>query len=494
MDNITTTADQGATEVAAPPGARLEQVDPGALVLEVNVRAEADLDAGFLASIRDLGVLTPVLVHRQDGVLHVRAGQRRTLAAVEVGRASIPAYVVDGDGDQVRRIVEQLAENDHRRALREGDHLAAFEQLALLGLSAEQIARRTGTKKDRVTCALTVAGSPVAAAAAAQYDLTLDQAVVIAEFEDDAAAVERLTALAAKDPRAFVHRAQQIRDERATARAVAALTADLTGRGLRVISAAEHDDRKIKALTVLAAAGGTEDAALTEEVHASCPGHVVWITAGYRGVQAASGCEGWRGHGHVDRYASGTGARGGRMTEAEKAQRRVLIANNKAWVSAETVRRDWLTTFATRKSAPKDAPAFIAAALARQTSPHEDSLHLARTLLGLPERVNWSAPNPLTTAIENATQARAQQIALVIILATIEQQTGIHTWRRPDPESRAYFTALDTWGYGLSDVERLILAEPQRPTTAAHPEEEAERGDPEGDHARRDEPIGDDAT
>ncbi|MFS0700264.1 ParB/RepB/Spo0J family partition protein [Cellulomonas sp. 179-A 4D5 NHS] len=450
---------------------QIVEVDPRTLILEVNVRRDADLDAEFLASIRDLGVLTPVLVQRREDGLHVRAGQRRTLAAVETGRATIPAHVVDADTDETHRIVEQLAENDHRRALRDGDHLAAFEQLALLGLTAEQIAKRTGTKKDRVTSALTVAASPVAAAATAQYDLTLDQAAVIAEFADDADAVERLTTMAAEDPRAFVHCAQKMRDDRTRAQAVAVLTADLTERGLRVISEPYYDDRKIKALAVLAAADDTGRTPLTDEAHATCPGHVVWINHGYRGVQAVPGCEGWRAHGHVDRHSTATGARGGRMTEEEKAERRVLIANNKAWPSAQTVRRDWLTTFATRKTAPKDAPAFIAAALARRTSPDTDDLRLARTLLGIPERANWSDPDPLAEAIAKASPARAQHIALVLILATIEQRTGIHTWRRPSPESRAYFTALDAWGYGLSDVEHLVLAE--QPTPAAAPERTA---------------------
>ncbi|WP_344017093.1 hypothetical protein [Pseudonocardia xinjiangensis] len=52
------------------------------------------------------------------------------------------------------------------------------------------------------------------------------------------------------------------------------------------------------------------------------------------------------------------------MSEAEKAERRRVIANNKDWDSATTVRRDWLrTTFLARKTAPKDAVRFIAATL-----------------------------------------------------------------------------------------------------------------------------------
>jgi ParB family chromosome partitioning protein len=51
------------------------------------------------------------------------------------------------------------------------------------------------------------------------------------------------------------------------------------------------------------------------------------------------------------------------MTEEQKAERKTLIANNKAWDWAETVRREWLGEFLTRKTLPKDAPQFIARGL-----------------------------------------------------------------------------------------------------------------------------------
>src|SRR6266536_1394914 len=70
----------------------VEQVEPTTLLVDVNIRADAALDKDFLASIRDLGVLVPIVaVRTQDGTLRVRYGHRRTLATVEVGRSSVPA-------------------------------------------------------------------------------------------------------------------------------------------------------------------------------------------------------------------------------------------------------------------------------------------------------------------------------------------------------------------------------------------------------------------
>ena len=46
--------------------------------------------------------------------------------------------------------------------------------------------------------------------------------------------------------------------------------------------------------------------------------------------------------------------------EAAKAQRRNVIESNKAWKAATTVRRDWLSAFAQRKTAPAGAEAYLA--------------------------------------------------------------------------------------------------------------------------------------
>ncbi|MFS0701129.1 ParB/RepB/Spo0J family partition protein [Cellulomonas sp. 179-A 4D5 NHS] len=492
----TTTVNDHATTDAAPAGARLVEVDPRSLLLEANVRTDADLDPQFLASIKTLGVLTPVLVQAQADGLHVRAGQRRTLAAVEVGRATIPAYVVDGDTDEVRRIIEQMAENDHRRGVTDRDRVAAYQQLSLLGLSAAQIAKRTATKKDRVTAALTVAASPVAAAVTAKYDVTLDQAAVIAEFDGDEDAVKALTVAAVKEPGTFDHLAQKVRDKRRDAEALAAIAADLTTQGVAVIEEPERGEGSTaRALHHLCAAEDQARTALTEETHAACPGRVAWLRLDYwsHEVRTTHGCADPTAHGHAERFTDtgASGSTGGPMTAEQKAERRTLIANNKAWRSAETVRRDWLTTFAARKTAPKDAATFLAAALARRTSPDDEALRLARTLLGLDQPTDWRQPDPLADAVAKASPARAQHIALVLILATIEHRTGVHTWRSPSNEYRVYFTALRTWGYVLSDVERVVLTEPQPP--AALPDADPEH-DGEQDEAERDEPSEDDAA
>lgn len=132
-------------------------------------------------------MLVPIVAGRDGAVLRVLYGQRRTLAAVETGRPAVPVYVVDvPDGENAReagRIVDQLIENDHRTDLRDAERATAFQQLSVLGLTASQIARRTHRKVGTVRTGLAMSGSEVAAAALERYDLTLEQAAVLAEFE-----------------------------------------------------------------------------------------------------------------------------------------------------------------------------------------------------------------------------------------------------------------------------------------------------------------------
>ena len=71
------------------------------------VRSTAPFDTDFYASLRENGVITPILAGRGgQGNVIVRAGQRRTLAACEVGLPTIPAYVVDMEEAISNRIVQ----------------------------------------------------------------------------------------------------------------------------------------------------------------------------------------------------------------------------------------------------------------------------------------------------------------------------------------------------------------------------------------------------
>ncbi|KRC43016.1 hypothetical protein [Oerskovia sp. Root22] len=149
------------------------------------------------------------------------------------------------------------------------------------------------------------------------------------------------------------------------------------------------------------------------------------------------------------------------VDEEARAARREVIANNKAWRSAEVVRREWLAAFAARKTAPKGAAEFIARFLVSDVymlSKAADKRHaLAAEWLGLkvsgsfgPARADFAA---LTA---KAGPARAQVITLVLILAAIEDSTGTQTWRGTNALTIEYFQMLAQWGYDLAEVEQIV--------------------------------------
>jgi len=169
----------------------MEQIDPSLLLVDRNVRRDAAPDKTLVESVRDLGVLVPIVAVRTDAGVRVRYGHRRTHAAIQAGQATVPVWVFDTDhaDSDTDRIVAQWAENEHRAALTATDRLAAVEQLSAFGVSAAQITKRLKTKRTQVDAALAVAASPLAKKATERYEfLTLDQAAVLAEFDagDDA--------------------------------------------------------------------------------------------------------------------------------------------------------------------------------------------------------------------------------------------------------------------------------------------------------------------
>ncbi len=438
----------------------VEHIDPQSLVIEANVRPSAPITATFVQSIRENGVLTPVLARRDDhGNVLVRAGQRRTLAAREAGLSTIPVYVVEAAEATAERIIQQMVENDQREALTEGDRAAAFQQLALEGMSVTAIAKRTGTKAKEVKTALTVAENPVATAAITEHPLTLDQAVVLIEFDDDAEARATLIDVATTNPTQFEHAVQRARDERERAQIKATAEADLTERGYTVLPQEPgYYDTEYTPLRDLVTSDGDR---VTVE-------HIENLAERFASVRVYYGGEPSTTYYLRDyksagfRKDSGAGANSGPMTDEQKAERRTLIANNKAWASAETVRREWLTTFLARKTLPKDTAAVVARGLTIHrnavSTATRDGNRLAHELLGLEPSGYFEADKLAGLVQQNP--AKATHVALAIILGATESITGKHTWRSPSRTDRDYFTQLAAWGYGLSDVEQIVTHDP----------------------------------
>jgi ParB family transcriptional regulator, chromosome partitioning protein len=100
-------------------------------------------------SIREVGVLQPVVVRRRDGGYELVAGERRLRAAKLAGLATIPAIVREGDDTESLR--EALIENIHREDLSPLALAAAFQSLLEdLGVTQEMVAERLGYSRAHV--------------------------------------------------------------------------------------------------------------------------------------------------------------------------------------------------------------------------------------------------------------------------------------------------------------------------------------------------------
>ena len=109
---------------------------------------EESLEA-LARSIREVGVLQPVVVRRRDGGYELVAGERRLRAAKLAGLATIPAIVREGDDTESLR--EALIENIHREDLSPLELAAAFQELLEdLGVTQEMVAERLGYSRAHV--------------------------------------------------------------------------------------------------------------------------------------------------------------------------------------------------------------------------------------------------------------------------------------------------------------------------------------------------------
>jgi ParB family chromosome partitioning protein len=474
-----TAAQPNPTSAATVPAETFEgrselvHLDPRALLITGNIRRKGDLTDEFVGSIREHGVLVPIVALSTSEGSQVRYGQRRTLAAIEACRSTVPVMLITGEaGEDLDRIVAQWHENDQRTGLSVSDQAAAAEQLVAFGLSAEVISQRLRTPKRRIDRALEVAKPKLASKSADRYDLTLEQAAVLAEFENDTETMTALIAAARKGPVSFEHVAQVARDARARAELIAAADAQLDKANVRRLTSQQAKQTGTSALADLT--NGPEREPIKPAQHKKCPGHAAYVSENWRGVETVYVCTDWRKHGHKNHWSSSaslsstpaapmTAAEADALTEQARTERRRVIDNNKAWASAEKVRRAWLKSYLTRKTPQKGTATYIAAELAHGDHALRramESLSMLPALLGCKGRLDLAA------IAATASEGRGQVIALGIILAAMESSVTREAWRTPQPATKRYFRFLTTIGYELSDVEQLVLSKPRTPRPA----------------------------
>jgi ParB family chromosome partitioning protein len=101
------------------------------------------------SSIKELGVLQPLLVREVDGGYELIAGERRLRAARRAGLSTVPVVVRSADDHAA--LEQALVENLHRQDLNPLEEAAAYQRLIQeFDYTQEQVAQRVGRSRSAV--------------------------------------------------------------------------------------------------------------------------------------------------------------------------------------------------------------------------------------------------------------------------------------------------------------------------------------------------------
>src|SRR5437867_1158228 len=154
------------------PGApEAGEASPGLMEVPVNAvapnpkqprtRFDDETIAALAASIREVGILQPLVVRRSgDGRYELIAGERRLRAAKAAGLATVPIVLRDSEDADLLR--EALIENIHREDLNPIEQAEAFRQLLEeLGLKQDELAERVGVSRSHIANTIRLLGLPL---------------------------------------------------------------------------------------------------------------------------------------------------------------------------------------------------------------------------------------------------------------------------------------------------------------------------------------------
>ncbi|PYQ12758.1 MAG: hypothetical protein DMF80_17600 [Acidobacteria bacterium] len=113
----------------------------------------------LVASVREKGILEPILVRPAGSRFQIIAGERRYRAAVEAGLAEIPCIVRDSSDAEAMEIA--LVENLQRKDLSAFEEADGLKTLAeTYGYTHEKMAERLGKSRTSITETLSLATMP----------------------------------------------------------------------------------------------------------------------------------------------------------------------------------------------------------------------------------------------------------------------------------------------------------------------------------------------
>ena len=436
-----------------------------------NVRADLDLNEEFVASIAANGVLTALRITPDAEGFRVIDGGRRLAAAVKTGTKEVPYDLVsERADDEAGQFLDMINTNRHRNpltVLEEADALFAAHQAGARKTRLRKAAGLTAGAVNDALAAARLSEDTRAKVGHLEQQLTLDQYALLAEFEDDPAAVDRL-ASAARWGMPLDHEAERLRQERAEIAEHQRVRAELEGAGASVTGTLPTGGQLLTSLC-------HDDQVLTPGTHAACPGRGVFFRP-YDLASPVHYCAHPAAYGHTFRYAAAAAAPSDdpgapdpagppSAEEPPDPSRRIVIEGNKAWTAAAEVRRRWLPSLFARRTAPREVAPFITRQLLTMPEPLRSGLARAPGQV-LFSHITGRTDQDWLEICQTAVTGRLPLVMLAPIVTAFESAMsdgeGRNTWRTdrysPCPRQQAadYLNLLVALGYELSGIEQAV--------------------------------------
>ena len=154
---------ESGSNLANVPGARLAHIDPARIVpnpQQPRSVFDPEAFAELVHSVREFGVLQPIVVRPKGDDFELIMGERRLRAAQEVGLPAIPAVVRETADENMLR--DALLENLHRANLNPLEEASAYRQLLEdFGSTQEELADRLGRSRPQITNTLRLLRLPL---------------------------------------------------------------------------------------------------------------------------------------------------------------------------------------------------------------------------------------------------------------------------------------------------------------------------------------------
>jgi ParB family chromosome partitioning protein len=149
--------------VEVAPGARLAELDLSQITpnpQQPRTVFEAEAFGELVHSIREFGVLQPIVVRPMGAGYELIMGERRLRASKEAGLLSIPAVIRETADENMLR--DALLENIHRANLNPLEEASAYKQmLEDFGTTQDQLADKLGRSRPQITNTLRLLRLPL---------------------------------------------------------------------------------------------------------------------------------------------------------------------------------------------------------------------------------------------------------------------------------------------------------------------------------------------